>query len=197
MRVTGTGAANTASTNTNVVAFTGTPTLTNGTVMPIGTNYVAPTAGSGNWLNVVNDAAFGTTFKFNCRGAYRVQCFFPMTSAVALAANLGVTKDAAAANLLAAGTLTPTTLTAAGEQAVFDMDIALGVAATTFCLKCSADIYITDDEANGAQPAAAAGSQGVGVVRIHLNNNAGAVIDPGAMQEALLTTWVTYVGDLV
>ena len=195
--ITGTAAANTASTNTNVVAFTSAPRLTNGTIYPVGSTHVAPLAGSGNWLNVVNDAVFGTTFKFNLRGKYSVVTFFPMTSGVALGANHGVTKDCAAANLLAAGTLTPTTTTSTGAQSVFGLDIALSLAAATFCLKCVADIYITDAEANGAQAAAAAGAQGVGVVRLHLNNNAGAVIDPGAMQDALLTAWITYDGDLV
>lgn len=169
--VNGTNAA-----NSHVIAFNAAAAEWQGTrfTTGIGTTHVAPTAGSGNWINVVNDAAFGTTFKFNKRGIYRVEVGANGVVAYAAGTQVGITLDAAAA-VLAIATGSPQTTISGSILALWtSIDT---VADSSIPVSFGTTIYITDALAGGAQASAAAGASGVGVMRLVGSNNAGAVLD--------------------
>lgn len=186
--VNGTNAA-----NSHVIAFTGAPTAWQGSVGQIGTTHVAPTALSNNWINVVNDAAFGTTFKFNRRGVYRAQIGAQGVVAYAAGTQVGITLDAAAA-VLAIATGSPQTTISSSILALWtSLDT---VADSSIPVFLSVDVYITDALAGGAQASAAAGASGVGVLRFVGSNNAGAVLDNTILVPASIYATIASYGDL-
>lgn len=171
--VTGATVASADSSNAGVILFTGTPAVTQGTAYPIGTTAVASVAGSGNWLNIVNSAVMGTVFKFNRRGVYQVQVYADGTLSDTAQAQLGITLDCAAATcVIGTSALTPAT------TGLIDYNVTNGVADAAIPSRAAGPVYITDALAGGAQPTAVAGtfSGGVGVVRLHATNGAGAVV---------------------
>lgn len=196
LRIQGTAATVAGTTNTNVVAFTaaaaawqGSP-LTNG----IGTTHVAPTAGSGNWINVVNDAVFGTTFKFNKKGIYRVQLEAESTAAYAAGAQVGITLDQALAQYtVTAGTVANSVISDANLAFWTQLDT---VADVSIPCVVGTTVYITDTLAGGAQAAAVAGVQGVGVLRFTANDNANGVISTALVVATIRATIVQTSADL-
>lgn len=168
------GTASIGTTNTNVVAF-GAAAVAQGSAYPIGATHVAPVAGSGTWLNIVNDAAFGTTFKFCRRGVYQMVVRADETVANTAAFQIGITLDQALAlYTVAAGTVS--SATAGYGTSVLDFCNGDGLADSQIPAMTQATIYITDALAGGAQAAAVVGTQGVGVVRVIANNQANGAI---------------------
>ncbi len=188
------GTTNTAVTAFNGVLGTAAFTLKAGTVYNVGTTHVAPPALSSIWCNVVNSAAFGTTMKFTQRGLYAFDVFLPLLAGVDIA-TAALMLDGAAATYLAASTLLPTTANPLGGSNVTvyafnqtqQSDHIIGANMT-------GHIPITDALAGGAQAAAASGAQGVGVVRLHLDN--GSDTAPTLYDNTLITLMCTSLGDL-
>ena len=168
MRVVGCAATVAGTTNTQIINFTGTPAVVQGTALPIGTTLVAPVAASQNWLNVFGDAVLGTTFKVNRRGVYMARLSAVETAANVAAAQIGITVDCPAANLAVAAPLTDATV------GLIDYTNILGVASSQVPGKTFGHIYITDALAGGAQPSAT--TAGVGVIRFHASNGVSAVV---------------------
>ena len=189
--VQGTGATVAGTVNTNIIAFTGTPTNWQigalGTApYPVGTTFVAPTEGSGNWLNIVNSASAGSGFKFNRRGVYQIDLYGEGTSADTGAAQLAVTIDQGAGlDTVAAGTVS------ALSQSVLGWQNKQGVAATIISAHVSVPLYITETLAGGAQPSAdLTTTRGVGVVRFLANNAGNAVVAPAVVVTSIRATIV-------
>lgn len=191
-RIQGTGATVAGTTNTNVVAFTAAAATWQGTkTSKLGATFVAPTSGSDLTYNVVNDAAMGTAIKICRRGIYRAQISADNTIADVAAAQLGITLDQALAlYTVAAGTVSALSDSVLGYT-VIDSLADQG----TPCV-VSADVYITDAQAAGAQPVAATGGvQGVGVLRFIANNNGNAVVATAFIVASIRAT-VAWVNDL-
>lgn len=187
------GVAALGSINTNVVNF-GAVAAAQSSLYAIGTTHVAPVPGSGNWINVVLDSAFGTTFKFNRRGIYRVNARADETAASTTGFQLGITLDQALAlYTVAAGTAT--SATSGYGTSVLDFATGLGSAANQQAVTTQADVFITDALAGGAQAAAASGVQGVGVVRIIANNATNGAIGT-ALILATYRASVVSIGDV-
>lgn len=190
LRVAGTGATVAGTTNTQVIAFTGVPTLVQGTVFALSLTQVAPSGGTGVWVNAVNDAVFGTTFKMLKRGQFRAQISAIGTAGSTVAAQIGITIDSPAANLIATTGLTDATV------GLIDYSQLLGVAVASLPLKAQGIVNITDTLATPtALPAAAAGAQGQGVIRFHASTGAGAVI-AAALIITTIRCEIDYIGDL-
>jgi hypothetical protein len=193
-------------TNTNIVAFANLFVSMFGiTGYRPNSSSIAAVEGSGTYVNVVNDAQFGTTFKFVRRGVYRFEVAAPteVQDAEPATYNLALTLDSAAANLLAAGTVLPTTVNVRNERGVFGWSagsigvLSAGVGGGAPTVNFGGEVYITDALAGGAVPAAAAGAQGTGVVRLHCNNNGGGVLGGNIITNQLLSLWCTQTNDLV
>jgi hypothetical protein len=185
-RIQGTGATVGGTTNTNVVAFTGAPAVHMGTKASyLGTTFVAPTGGSGLTYNVVNDAAFGTVVKVCKRGIYLAQIDADGTLSDTAGAQIGITLDLAAAQLLVgAGTVT------ALSDIVLGYQNTNGVTDAAIPAKAVAEVYITDALAAGAQPTAVAGATGVGCIRFIANNGANAVVATAYVAASIRATVV-------
>lgn len=193
LRIQGTGATVGGAVNTNVVAFTAAAAAWQGSPLTtgIGTTHVAPTAGSGNWINVVNDTDHATTFKFNKKGVYRAQISADNTIADVAAAQLGITLDQALAlYTVAAGTVS------ALSDSVLGWTVIDSLADQGTPCVVSADVYITDTLAGGAQAADAAGVQGVGVLRFIANNNANGLVATAFIVTSIRATIVQIAPDL-
>jgi hypothetical protein len=176
LRANGTGAtvASADAANAGVILFTtNTGTIFQGTAYILGTTAVAPVAGSGNWINAVSDANMGSVFKFNRRGVYMASLYAGGTVGDAAAAQIGITLDCAAT----IGVIGTSALTAA-TVGLIDLNNTDGVAAAAIPSRAAGPVYITDTLAGGAQPTSAVGvfSGGVGVLRFHATNGAGAVV---------------------
>lgn len=190
--VTGATVASADAANAGVVLFTGTPATIQGTVYPIGTTAVAPVTNSGNWLNIVNSAVMGTVCKFNRRGVYIVSLYAQGTVGDTAAAQIGMTIDCTAAQcVIATSALTP------ASQGLLDLMDTDGAAGAGIPARVSSALYITDALAGGAQPVAGAGvfSGGVGVLRFHATNGAGAVVATAFVVASIRAT-IAYTGDL-
>ncbi len=171
--VTGATVASADAANAGVVLFTGAPSALQGTIYAIGTTAVAPTALSGNWINVVNSSVMGTVCKFNYRGVYFARIYADGTFADTGNAQLGITLDCAAATcVIGTSALTPAT------TGLIDYGVSNGAADTSIPGRASGSVYITDALAGGAQPASSVGvfSGGVGVLRFHATDGANAVV---------------------
>lgn len=179
MRIAVTAASpNTVSTdlaNAGVVLFSGAPAVTQGTVYPLSILNQAPVALSGTWINVTSSAITGTLFKFLRRGQYRAQLSVMGTTNSALAWQIGITLDCAAAQcVIATSALVPT------SQGLIDYTNYVGAAvAIGVPLKVAGVVQITDAQAASAAanlPTAVAGtfSGGTGVLRFHSTTGAGA-----------------------
>jgi hypothetical protein len=190
LRSRSTAAAITATTNTQIILFVGAPVATQGTPYIIGATNVAPLAGTGNWINVVNDAAFGSTFKFNKRGVYFCQSYAQNQVAGVTAVQIGITLDCAAASLLVATPLTPATV------GLIDLNDFTSIADAGIPARASGLVYITDTLAGGAQPTAVAGATGVGVLRFHASTGAGAVVGEASLIEATVRAEITRMNDM-
>lgn len=179
-------------TNTYVVAFVNAPRPKWGTLFPLSVVSQQPGAASGTWCNVINDAAFGTTFKMLRRGLYSFHANIVMNGDPENnTGNLALTLDSAALNLLATNTMSSNT-SPTGLPFVVDIDSAEAAGETR--LKVHGIVPITDALAGGALPLAAAGAQGVGVVRLHINDNLGSVYNGGG--NLLVSLWCDYLNDL-
>ncbi len=190
--VTGATVASADAANAGVVLFTGAPSALQGTIYTIGTTAVAPTALSGNWINVVNSAIMGTVCKFNYRGVYFARFYADGTLADTANAQVGITLDCAAATcVIGTSALTPAT------TGLIDYGVSNGVAAASIPGRAAGPVYITDALAGGAQPVASAGvfSAGVGVLRFHATDGAGAVVAT-AFVVASIRAEINYQGDL-
>lgn len=184
----------TGSVNTAVVFFDTTPVLKWGAAYPIGSTAVAPTSGSGTWCNVISDAQFGTVLKFTRRGFYEVHVStsIPLTAETFPLVGQALILDSSAASLLAGAALLPTTTNAFGAPGVIDW-LTDQQSTQAKSLKLGGTVPITDAQAGGAQPTAAVGAQGVGCVRLHMNNNAGGAFSPAAI---IMSMWVNYHNDI-
>lgn len=190
-------------TNDGVVNFTGVPTYKWGTPYRISSQSINPSRDSGVWMNLVQDAQFGTTFKFLRRGVYHFQVFAPLNPqggetpvGVAMALQL----DSAASSLVATGNYTPTMVNRYNDAGVIGMSYgAATLVAVAPGINFSGVVDIPDTMcAAGADlPQAVAGETGRGVVRLHANDNAGGVISSQfGVQVANLSLWCTQLGDL-
>lgn len=195
LRIQGCAATVGGTTNTNVVAFTGAVAAAQGTTAStIGTTNVAPVADSGNWINVVNDAAFGTTFKFNRYGVYQVAIMADSTIAYTAGAQVGITLDQLAAQYIAVGGTV-------ANSVISDQNLAFwtqGDTVADVAIPCLAQstVYITKAQAGGAQPTAAAGVQGVGVLRFTANDNNNGVIATALIVASIRATITQVNADL-
>lgn len=200
LRIQGTGATVAGTTNTNIVAFTAAAALWQSspgilpavTRYPIGATFVAPTEGSGNWLNTVNSATAGTGFKFNRRGVYLAKIDAEGTDGDTGNCQLAITLDSAAAqDVVGAGTVS------ALSDIVLGWQNTNGVAAVGLPCNVVAPVYVTDTLAGGAQPSAdLTTTRGVGVLRFFANN-AGNGLVATALIVASIRATITYQGDLI
>lgn len=179
--------------NAGVVLFTGAPGRAQGTPVGVSTTLAAPTAGSGTFCIVVSAAASGTLFKMTRRGTYAVSLYAQGTTNSALAAQIGLTLDCAAATcVIGTSALTPTT------QGILDFADYVGAAvAIGVPMRVSAHMYITDTQAGGALPTQVAGtfSGGVGVLRMHATTGANAALTTQFVVASIRAN-ITYLGDL-
>lgn len=190
-------AAAVGTTNNGVIAFTSQPTLMWGTVYGISSSIrtaAAAASAPGLWVSCLNDATFGTVFKFWRRGVYEFNVFAPMLEATELGAIMAIDLDSAATSLLAATVIDTNTVNRFGALGIADFCGMDGVVDATLCLKLSGVIDITDAMAGAEGPAAAAGAQGTGCVRLLASDGAGNPV--ASLQNARLTLWCNYLGDL-
>lgn len=196
MQIAGTGASpNVVSTdlaNAGVVLFTGAPGRSQGTPVGVSTTLSAPAAGSGTFVIVSSAAASGTLFKFTRRGVYAASLYAQGTTNSALAAQIGMTIDCAAATcVIGTSALTPTTTGILDLADYVGAAVAIGVPMRVF-----AHVYITDSLAGGALPTQVAGtfSGGVGVLRMHATTGANAALTTQFVVASVRAN-ITYVGD--
>lgn len=182
------------SVNTAVAYFDSAPVVKWGTNYSIGSAAVAPTPGSGVWCNVISSAVYGTVLKFTRRGFYEihVSTLIPLVADTFPLVGQALILDASAESMLAATALLPTTTNAFGAAGVIDW-LTDQQAFQAKSLKLGGVVPITDAQAGGAQPAASPGAQGVGCVRLHLNNNAGGVF---SVSSIFMSLWVNYINDI-
>lgn len=203
LRIQGTGATYGGTVNTNILAFTSAAALwqsTKGAVpgtstYPIGTTYVAPTEGSGNWINTLNDAAAGTGFKFNRRGVYQTDLYAEgdPTVAATTAVQLAISLDSAVGfDLVGAGTA------ATLSDSILGWQNSDAVAAAAIPLHVSVPVYITDTLAGGAQPSTnLTTTRGVGVMRMFVNNAANAAATAASLLITSIRATIVHQNDLV
>lgn len=198
--VGGSAIALVGTTNQAVFAFTGSPALMFGSRYATNSSSAAPAPGSGGWVNVVNDAVYGTTFKFVRRGIYRFDVTLPVEAqASALGYNVGLVLDSTAANLLPATNLTPLQVGYTGFRNVFGWAIGVAPVLQSGSVNFGGTVLINDELARYDRPTdlpqAAPGVQGLGVVRLQGNNNAGAAIG-GQFTNFTVSLWCQCEGDV-
>lgn len=184
-------------TNTQVVAFTSQPALKWGAVYGISSSIrtaAAAAAAPGVWVSCLNDATFGTVFKFWRRGVYQFNVFAPLLEGATGGAIIALDLDSAATSLLAATVIDANTVNRFNALGMLDFSGIDGVADATFCLKLSGVVCITDAMAGAEGPTAAAGAQGTGCIRLLCSDGAGGAV--GVLSNTRLTLWCNYLGDL-
>lgn len=204
LRISGVSAlAAVGTTNDGVIAFTGVPTYLWGTPYRISSQSIDPTANSGVWMNIVQSAAFGTTFKFLRRGVYRFDVFAPLSpqgGETPLGVAMALQLDSAATSLVATGNYTPQMVNRYNDAGVIGMTYGAATqVAVAPGINFGGTVAIPDSMCGGGSqlPQLIAGETGTGVVRLHANDTAGGVISSqfGA-QGVNLSLWCTSCGDL-
>jgi hypothetical protein len=151
--------------NDGVAVFSG---VGNDTIPP--TRY--PTTA---FVTIAHSTANGSSWKFTRKGVYSFDFSMPMSLGTTVGVMVGGSLDCPAAQFLAAG-VTPT----AALTTMEDYDVSNGVANLQFALHLHFEVCITNTLRSSAT---AANLTPVGTVRIHIADDAGAVVDPASIDE--------------